>query len=204
MKTRSLLLAPAVGAVLVLGACSSSGEVGKDASKTTSSAATGDVTGDVTGDASGKADTSTQGTGSQGSNGGSNGGSDDAKSTDTTIPGAVVIRTDTDSQLGEIVVTGEGLTLYAYTKDGTDSSSCNDACAASWIPLTGESIDVEGNLSESDFKLISRNDGTRQVSFKGHPLYRFGSDKKPAQTNGHGVNAVWYVMGADGKPITKG
>lgn len=122
--------------------------------------------------------------------------------TDDTVPeGVISIRTDEDSQLGTILVDNEGIALYMHTKDGTNSSSCTGACAASWIPVTGTSIEVADDLDEGKFELFSRGDGEQQVSFNGHPLYRFSSDKRAGQTNGQGVNYQWYVAGADGNPV---
>lgn len=130
---------------------------------------------------------------------------DSAPDTSSTVEdGVISIGTDEDSQLGELLVDGKGLTLYMHTKDGVNSSTCTGACAASWIPVTGTSIEVSDGLDKSDFELFDRGDGDMQVSFNGHPLYRFASDKKPGQTNGQGVNYIWYVAGVDGEPIKPG
>jgi len=44
------------------------------------------------------------------------------------------------------------------------------------------------------------------VTYNGHPLYTFFQDTKAGQTKGQGSNffgALWYVMGTNGKQITK-
>ena len=44
---------------------------------------------------------------------------------------------------------------------------------------------------------ITRADGTAQVTYAGHPLYRFISDRKAGDATGQGVNAFgapWYVV----------
>ncbi len=124
-----------------------------------------------------------------------------AKSDEEVAEGVISIKTDEDSQLGTILVDNKGLTLYMHTKDGKNSSACTGACAASWIPVTGTSIEVADGLDSGDFELFDRGDGDKQVSFNGHPLYRFSSDKKRGQTNGQGVNYIWYVAGANGEPV---
>jgi hypothetical protein len=50
-----------------------------------------------------------------------------------------------------------------------------------------------------------RADGTEQVTYNGHPLYRFAGDTAPRQTNGQGstgFGALWYVLSPRGKPLT--
>jgi predicted lipoprotein with Yx(FWY)xxD motif len=52
-----------------------------------------------------------------------------------------------------------------------------------------------------------RSDGTTQVTYNKHPLYRFLNDNnKVGSTKGEGVNAFgaeWYVVGTNGKKIEK-
>jgi predicted lipoprotein with Yx(FWY)xxD motif len=42
-----------------------------------------------------------------------------------------------------------------------------------------------------------REDGEKQTSYKGWPLYYFFKDKKPGDVSGEGVNSVWYVIYPD-------
>ena len=49
-----------------------------------------------------------------------------------------------------------------------------------------------------------RPDGTRQVTYAGHPLYRFALDTKRGQTHGEGLHdfgAGWYVLAPAGTKI---
>jgi predicted lipoprotein with Yx(FWY)xxD motif len=53
---------------------------------------------------------------------------------------------------------------------------------------------------------IRRADGTRQVTYAGHPLYFFSGDTARGQTNGEGLHdfgAGWYVLTAAGKKIDR-
>jgi predicted lipoprotein with Yx(FWY)xxD motif len=50
----------------------------------------------------------------------------------------------------------------------------------------------------------TRQDGTRQVTYNGHPLYYFAGDTKPEETKGQGLNAFgagWYVVSPAGDKI---
>ena len=48
-------------------------------------------------------------------------------------------------------------------------------------------------------------DGKAQVTYNGHPLYRFSGDQKPGDTNGQGVSAfggLWYAVSPTGDQVT--
>jgi predicted lipoprotein with Yx(FWY)xxD motif len=52
-----------------------------------------------------------------------------------------------------------------------------------------------------------RKDGKLQVTYGGHPLYRYDDDHKPGQTEGQGSKAFgaeWYVVAPSGKKIDNG
>jgi predicted lipoprotein with Yx(FWY)xxD motif len=46
-----------------------------------------------------------------------------------------------------------------------------------------------------------RTDGAEQVTYNGWPLYYFANDAAPGDTNGQGVNDVWYVIAPSGEVI---
>jgi hypothetical protein len=57
----------------------------------------------------------------------------------------------------------------------------------------------------SDLATITRSDGTKQVTYAGHPLYYFAGDKAAGQTNGeasNGFGAPWYLVAPSGQQIT--
>ena len=58
----------------------------------------------------------------------------------------------------------------------------------------------------ADLGTITRSDGTKQVTYKGHPLYYYISDTKAGQTTGQGSNnfgALWWLVSPSGAAITK-
>jgi predicted lipoprotein with Yx(FWY)xxD motif len=99
-----------------------------------------------------------------------------------------------------------GRSLYLWTPDTTTKSMCSGACAAAWPPLTVTGTATAGaGATASDLATISRSDGTKQVSYDGHPLYYFAGDSGAGQTNGEGVNgfgAPWYLVAPSGQQIT--
>src|SRR5256714_10650071 len=89
------------------------------------------------------------------------------------------------SSLGQILVDGNGKTLYLFEADTSTQSTCSGACAQAWPPLTTTGAPkAAGNVSPSLLGTTTRTDGTTQVTYNSHPLYFFVSDNKPGDTNG--------------------
>jgi predicted lipoprotein with Yx(FWY)xxD motif len=103
-------------------------------------------------------------------------------------------------KLGDILVDGEGRTLYAFTKDKGDQSVCSGDCATSWPALTGTA--TAGSGAEATLLSTSMQaDGKSQVTYGGKPLYHFAGDAKPGDTNGQGVGNVWFALTANGELV---
>jgi predicted lipoprotein with Yx(FWY)xxD motif len=105
-----------------------------------------------------------------------------------------------DTDLGSILVDGEGFTLYVFTNDTDGVSTCYDDCEGNWPPVPGDTA-VGGDLDASIFGTAPRDDGSEQLTVNGMPLYRFTPDAAPGDVNGQGVGGVWFVVGADGNMI---
>jgi predicted lipoprotein with Yx(FWY)xxD motif len=112
------------------------------------------------------------------------------------------------SRLGSILVDNKGITLYDFVQDKGGKSSCYGACAALWPPLITKGKPVAGHgVRASLLGTTKRKDGKLEVTYNGHPLYYFVSDRKPGQTTGQGINqfgAPWWVLSAAGKEIHRG
>jgi predicted lipoprotein with Yx(FWY)xxD motif len=93
------------------------------------------------------------------------------------------------------------MTLYMFVPDTATASACTGGCATNWPPLAGSAPTMGAGLTAADFGSIARADGTKQVTFHGHPLYTFANDSSAGQTNGQGLSSKWYVLGSDGNPI---
>lgn len=106
----------------------------------------------------------------------------------------------TDTALGTFLTGPNGMTLYVFTKDSADKSTCSGQCAAYWPPLTVTSgATVTGPADATlGFGMITRADGTMQVTYNHTPLYYFASDKKAGDTTGQGVQGSWFVASVNG------
>jgi predicted lipoprotein with Yx(FWY)xxD motif len=113
-----------------------------------------------------------------------------------------------NSKLGHILVDSKGITLYDFVKDKGTTSACYGACAALWPPLITKGKPVAGRgVRASLLGTTKRKDGKLEVTYGGHPLYYFVTDRKPGQTTGQGVNQFggpWWVISAAGKEIHRG
>jgi predicted lipoprotein with Yx(FWY)xxD motif len=109
--------------------------------------------------------------------------------------------------LGKVLVDSKGRTLYMFGADTKNRSNCADACAGNWPPAKAPSKPTVGKgVSKRKLKVIKRADGTKQLSYAGHPLYGFVGDQKPGDVTGQGVDAfggLWHVVAASGKAVTK-
>jgi predicted lipoprotein with Yx(FWY)xxD motif len=110
--------------------------------------------------------------------------------------------------LGQILVDSSGRTLYLFEADKGTASSCYDACAGVWPPLTTIGAPAAGpGVNQSLLAITTRKDGSSEVVYNGHPLYYFISDKNAGDTAGQGLSsfgADWYVLSAAGAKIDKG
>ena len=106
-----------------------------------------------------------------------------------------------DSSLGKIVVDGSGTTRYAFMPDSATKSACNGTCAGTWPPLAAPASPTGAGLDAGDLGTLTRDDGTKQVTFYNHPLYTYAGDSGPGEVTGQGVGGKWYVVDASGKPV---
>jgi predicted lipoprotein with Yx(FWY)xxD motif len=112
------------------------------------------------------------------------------------------------SSFGRILVDSRGITLYDFALDKHGSSACYGACAALWPPLLTKGKPVAGpGVRASLLGTTKRKDGKLEVTYGGHPLYYFVTDRHAGQTTGQAVNqfgAPWWVISATGKEIHRG
>jgi predicted lipoprotein with Yx(FWY)xxD motif len=101
---------------------------------------------------------------------------------------------------GNILVDGAGSTVYIFDRDTPGVSNCTGGCIAAWPPLLTEYPPVALTGVEAEIGTITLADGSMQVTVNGYPAYYWQGDAAAGDTNGNGVNNVWWVFNADGSP----
>jgi predicted lipoprotein with Yx(FWY)xxD motif len=129
-----------------------------------------------------------------------------APATATTAAAAGVTVQIKKGKLGPILAAGpHRLTVYLFEADKGPASACTGACAKVWPPVTtaGAPVAATGAVS-ADLGTVARANGTKQVTYKGHPLYFFAKDGDAGDAYGEGSNAFgagWYVLRPNGSKV---
>ncbi len=108
------------------------------------------------------------------------------------------------SSLGEILVSGAGLTLYGFTNDVAGLPTCEGGCAEAWPPILVSGGQLPADLNPAIFSVVARGDGKSQLKAGKWPLYLFAGDTAPGQTTGHLSGDVWFAAAPDGSLIGAG
>lgn len=89
------------------------------------------------------------------------------------------------------LVAANGMTLYTFDADKASpgKSVCNGPCAALWPPLMAGAEQPAGAYS-----VVIRDDGARQVAYKGKPLYLYKADQKAGDRTGDNFKGVWHIV----------
>jgi predicted lipoprotein with Yx(FWY)xxD motif len=107
--------------------------------------------------------------------------------------------------LGTVLVDGNGMTLYLFESDTGSTSTCMGSCADTWPPLlTSGDASATGKASSSMLGTTTRDDGSTQITYDGHPLYTYSGDTAPGDANGEGIGGIWYAVTAKGTEAKPG
>jgi len=107
------------------------------------------------------------------------------------------------TSLGSVLVSGAGRTLYEFTRDHANKSSCAaiTGCSAVWPSLRARGRPTAGPGIKAS--LLSTTSGN-QVTYDGHPLYTYSGDSGPGKTSYVGVRqfgGTWYAINASGGTV---
>jgi predicted lipoprotein with Yx(FWY)xxD motif len=123
--------------------------------------------------------------------------------------GPATVSADHD-ELGTYLVDESGHALYLFAKDEKGESYCNGACESIWPPYEASGTPKAGSgVSQGNLGTITRDDGSRQVTYNGVPLYYYAGDGSvPDATKGEDVDQFgdeWYLVSAkSGAPVEGG
>jgi len=117
------------------------------------------------------------------------------------------ITLQTSSTLGSYLIDKSNRTLYFFSYDPNGQDSCTGGCQAYWPIFNVDNLTADklgSGLDISDFGSVTSVSGKKQVTYKGWPLYYFAPlvnganmQEAPGQTQGEGVNNVWFVAKPD-------
>jgi predicted lipoprotein with Yx(FWY)xxD motif len=107
------------------------------------------------------------------------------------------------TNLGSILVSSSGRTLYEFTRDHVNKNSCAaiPGCSAVWPSLKANGRPTAGSGIKAS--LLSTTSGS-QVTYAGHPLYTYSRDSGPGKTSYVGVKqfgGAWYAVNAAGDTV---
>lgn len=122
-----------------------------------------------------------------------------------TAAGVTKVKTRT-GPLGTYLTDADGRSLYLFEADTPNSSHCTGDCANVWAPLLTAFNGKSGSgVDGAKLGTTLRPDGTKQITYNGHPLYLYGPDKHAGDTLGQGLDnfgATWWLINPAGDPIT--
>ncbi|QDS33974.1 hypothetical protein [Brevibacillus brevis] len=103
-----------------------------------------------------------------------------------------------NEKAGKYLADPLGRALYYFKKDEAGKSNCSGDCLANWPAFTQEDFAVPEGFDKKDFDTITREDnGKKQVTYKGFPLYYFAKDQQEGDVIGQGVKDVWFLVNSE-------
>ena len=121
-----------------------------------------------------------------------------AAATATAKPAAAATIALADTDLGTVLTGAEGLTLYGFTDDTAGTPTCVDSCLTAWPAFTVEgTFTAPAGFDQSEFTVVDRPDGGKQLKFGTWPLYYYAGDGAPGDTLGQGIGGKWFVLDAE-------
>jgi predicted lipoprotein with Yx(FWY)xxD motif len=112
-----------------------------------------------------------------------------------------------NSGLGKILVDASGFTLYEFTRDARNKDTCVkvSGCSTVWPALSTHGNPTAGSgIRASLLSTIKLPGGARQVTYAGHPLYRYAEATERGETAYVGVShfgGKWEAVNAAGGAV---
>jgi predicted lipoprotein with Yx(FWY)xxD motif len=110
------------------------------------------------------------------------------------------IKIQEKADIGKYLTDTEGKALYSFKKDSPGKSACTGTCLEKWPIYYREKVAAPKEINTEDFGTITREDGSKQTTFRGYPLYYWINDKQPGDTTGQGIINLWFVVNPDKFP----
>lgn len=111
------------------------------------------------------------------------------------IPPGFLVRS---AAAGRMLLTDKNYSIYMWDRDGANKSSCDDACARTWVPV----IASVAAQPQGEWSIFERSPGVRQWAFRKKALYTYALDAETKSQQGSDVPG-WhnvYVQKAPALP----
>ena len=111
------------------------------------------------------------------------------------------------TSLGRLFVSGSGFTLYTFSTDHHNKNTCImvSGCPRTWPALTTSSRPTAGTgVKASLLSTIRLPNGSKQVTYAGHPLYLYRESTEPGETYYVGAmqfGGSWDAINAAGHSV---
>jgi predicted lipoprotein with Yx(FWY)xxD motif len=111
------------------------------------------------------------------------------------------------TSLGNVLVDASGFTLYRFSKDSGKQNNClkTSECSTTWPALETSGQPTTGpGVKSSLLSTIKLSSGARQVTYAGHPLYRYAAATERGETGYAGVRqfgGTWYAVSSSGANV---
>jgi predicted lipoprotein with Yx(FWY)xxD motif len=111
------------------------------------------------------------------------------------------------TRVGKVLVDASGFTVFRFSKDTGRSNTCiaSRECAATWPALTTSGRPQAGpGVRASLLSTITISGGLHQVTYAGHPLYRYSVASERGETSYVGVHqfgGTWYAVSSSGANV---
>lgn len=116
----------------------------------------------------------------------------------------ISLQLSNSTEFGEVLVDQKNQSMYFFAADVSGESFCSGGCAEKWPAVLAEmyQLEISSDLELQDFGTISREDGKKQLTFKGWPLYYFsplsdGVLETPGLTQGDGAGGLFHIAKPD-------
>ena len=110
------------------------------------------------------------------------------------------------SSLGTIVVDNKGRTVYLFTVDTNNpsKSNCETGCDSVWppVPAPASGTPSLSGVDSSKVGVVTRSDGSKQLTLNGWPLYEYEGDSAAGDVKGENVQGTWFAVSPQGTKVT--
>ena len=134
---------------------------------------------------------------------GSSGNDNGSSSSATPTSGSGTVSVEHVDGVGDVLFDQSGMALYTPEQEANGKVLCMDSCLAFWKPLEPGSGTPTSEADVGRLAVITRPDGTKQVTDDGKPLYTFTEDSKGEVTGNdfsddfNGQAFTWHAALSD-------